>query len=258
MADYRSVSQYKSWKDCGYRYRLERIDKVWQRPAAWLGQGTAEHEAWEMYERSGRTMSLEAVKDVYRAAYEREINEACETTPNFAYWFASGPYKGEADIERRYKIGLDQNDGYLDWYAQHPNEVIWVAPDGTPGIEMKFDVVFGEVPVRGFIDAVIQIGDNVRVRDNKTGNMPGDDFQLAVYARSLEKLYDVEINTGDYWMGRKGGPTPIYDLSYWTAERLTEAFAEMDAGVRAGSFEPNPEPKKCMFCSVSSSCAFSM
>lgn len=259
MVDYRSVSQYKQYTNCPYSYYLQRVERVPQRYAAWLAQGVADHEAFEEYERSERTMTLGQMEAVFSEAYDREINKACEDEPDFDTWFASGPYGGRVDTERRYQLGMDQLDRYRAWYEKHPEEVIWIAPDGTPGIELGFDIELDNVRVRGFIDAVITMEgiDQAIVRDNKTGNLPGDDFQLATYAVALNKTYGTNIHTGDYWMGKTGKPTFGYDLTEWTEERLTDAFGAMDEGVRSENFEPDPEPAKCRFCSVAQSCKFS-
>src|SRR5690606_40927541 len=80
----------------------------------------------------------------------------------------------------------------------YPEEVIWVAEDGTPGIELGFDVDLDGVRVRGYIDQVLKADsdDSVRVRDVKTGAQPGDALQLKVYAVALEDTYDVRAPTG--------------------------------------------------------------
>ena len=259
MSEHRSVSQLKQYERCPYSYKLSRIDKVWQRPAAWLPQGSAVHEAAEAYERSGRSLTLDEAQDVFRESYVTHVNNYCESTPNLGMWFGSGPYAGEQDIERRFGIGLDQTAKYLDWYDQYPDEVIWIAPDGTPGIEIGFDVEMGGVPVRGFIDAVIVKDGEVIVRDNKTGNKPGDDFQLAVYAVALAIQFGIEQPTrGDYWMGRTGKPTREYDLSAWSAEKVSAKFRELEDNIVAGNFDPEPESSKCRFCDVSASCEYAL
>ncbi len=251
------MSQLKTYERCPYSYKLSRLDGVWERPAAWLAQGSAVHEAAEAWERSGRTMSLEQMQDVFRESYETHINKACETAPNFQVWFASGPYAGETDVERRYHIGLEQCDKYVRWYGNHPDEVIWVAEDGTPGIEIGFDIDLDGVMVRGFIDAVIKHGDSVVVRDNKTGAQPGDSFQLAVYAVALAEQYNiVQPTTGDYWMGKSGKPTVPYDLSEWTRDKVAGKFKELEDNITAGRFDPLPESSKCRFCSVSYACEY--
>lgn len=296
----RSVSQYNQYKRCPYAYKLSRIDKVWQRPAAWLPQGSAVHEAAEAWERSGRTMTLEEAQAAYTASFDREVGKYTAITPNIEWWTRSGPYTAARDIPRRYEIGLEQTAKYLSWYTKHPEQEIWIAPahtdpkcaivdqsqalvvDGerqwvhavdcecaepTPAIELEFRVDLDGVPVRGFIDAVIrevtssdpeEFREEITVRDNKTGNNPGDDFQLAVYKVMLETQYGVVIEQGDYWMGRSGKPTIPYDLTDWTRERVTEAFHELEANIQAERFEPDPEPSKCKFCDVSLSCKFAM
>jgi putative RecB family exonuclease len=257
---HRSVSQLKLYERCPHAYKLSRIDKVWQRPAAWLAQGSAVHEAGEAHERSGRTLTVDEAQDVFRDSYATHINEACEVTPNFQVWFKSGPYDGETDVTRRYNIGLDQVEKYINWYQTHPEEVIWIAPDGTPGIELGFDIDLDGVPVRGFIDAIIVNPDGeIVVRDNKTGNTPGDDFQLAVYAVALAEMYGIERPTrGDYWMGKVGKPTYPYDLTGWTRDKVSQKFRELENNIEAGIFDPDPEPSKCRFCDVSWSCDFAV
>lgn len=210
-----------------------------------------------------------------RAAYQRSRRGH----PNFEYWFASGPYRGAADIERRFGIGLGQVGKYFDWCEAHPGEVVWVADDGTPGIELEFDIELGVnedsrcaegehvadcecrigVPVRGFIDLVNVVGDQIQVRDHKMGNQPGDDFQLAVYALALAETYGIDQpKLGDYWMGKSGKATYPYDLTEWTKEAITERFVELDDNVKNERFDPKPSESVCGFCPVRTSCDFAV
>jgi putative RecB family exonuclease len=257
MPDYRSVSQRNSYDKCPYAYYLERIVKAWQRPAAWLPQGTAFHEAAEHFEKSNRTLTLEETQDVFREAYSRETNEMLEDTPNMEYWARSGPYDGEADIERRFTIGLNQVAGYLDYIESHPEDVLWITPDGTPAIELGFDIDLDGVRVKGYIDQVLD-----GPRDLKTGNKPGDDFQIATYDIALLVKYGVQFGKGDYWMAgssskRKNPVVVPHDVSDWTVEKVTEEFHRIDEGIKAGNFPADPERSKCQFCSVRTACSFS-
>lgn len=255
--EHRSVSQLKSYERCPYAYYLARIEKVWQRPAAWLAQGSAVHEAAEAYERSGRALTVEQTQNVFSESYQHHIDAACAITPNFEYWFKSGPYGGMVDVERRYLIGAEQVSKYISWYTTHPEEVIWIAPDGTPGIEIGFDIDLDGVLVRGFIDAVIHDGENLIVRDNKTGNSPGDDFQLGVYGVALSEQFGIDPPTfGDYWMGKSGKPTVPYRISDWTLDRVSEAFHALEDNIQAGRFEAKPDKKVCNFCDVALSCEY--
>src|SRR5262245_56662136 len=119
---YRSISQVKQYLPemggCPYSYYLARRLRAWDRPAAWLPMGTAVHKGVEEYEKSGRTMDLEQAQLLYRQSYVDSVNKMLSTTPNLDFWFSSGPYLGEADIERRFSIGEGQVEKYLNWAEQ--------------------------------------------------------------------------------------------------------------------------------------------
>lgn len=256
----RSVSQLNQFVRCPQAYKLSRIDKVWARPAAWLPQGTAFHAVAEEHERrihSGNPLTLHEAKELFKAEYAAGINELSEVTPNFQWWFWSGPYSGERDIERRYEIGLEQVEKFFAW-REDPGQQIWITPEGKPAIELEFAIELDGIIVRGFIDAVVVVDGEVMVRDYKTGNSPGDDFQLGVYALAVEMLYGVQIDLGDYFMAGKKGkpakPTAPYDLRHWTREKISARFREVEDQIQAGNFEPLPEPSKCGFCDVNYYC----
>lgn len=254
---HRSVSQYNQFYRCSWAYKLARIDKKWQRPAAWLPQGSAVHEAVEAYEKSGRTMTLEQAQQVYDESYSAHVTRYAEETPNFDYWSRSGPYAGEDDINRRFEIGREQVAKYIRWATSTDDRVVWIAPDGTPGIELGFDIDLDGVLVRGFIDQVSVVGDDVEVVDVKTGATPGDDFQLGVYSVALAETYGIEPpRLGAYWMGKSGKLTYPYEIGEWTRERVSAAFRRLEDDIQAERFEPKPDPKVCLFCSVATSCAY--
>lgn len=279
----RSVSQLNEFTKCPMAYKLSRIDKEWSRPAAWLPQGTAVHsvlEAVELARVQGTPMSLDEAKELFKETYSKHTGALCAETPNFDWWFWSGPYNGTRDVERRFEIGLEQIEKFFAWRDANGQE-IWVTPDkvdrrcmttenhehhvdgcecrpGEPAIELSFKIELDGILVRGFIDAVVVVNGKPLVRDYKTGAKPGDDFQLGVYALAVNTLFGTEITEGDYFMAGKKGvkakPTPVFDLSKWTREAVTKRFHEVEAEIQAGNFEAKPEPDKCGFCSVNFSC----
>lgn len=254
--DHRSVSQYNTFARCAYRYRLERIDKVWQRPASWLSQGVAVHAAMEAWERNNRKMSLEELGEVYAEEFTKNIEEQAETTPNFEYWFGSGPYDGPTDIERRFGLGIEQIEKLTGWARSHPDEKVWIAPDGRPGIELEFEEEMGGVKVKGFIDLVLETPQGLVVRDYKTGAKPGDVFQLTVYAEALRMKYGVDVYAGDFMMGKTGKPTKQHRFSLDDRDAVHEGFAWLEEQIDAGSYEPNPSRSNCQMCAVRTACEF--
>lgn len=198
-------------------------------------------------------MSLSEAQQAFDQSYTKEVARYAEITPNFDYWERSGPYDGRTDIERRWGIGMAQVAAYIKYYQEHPDEV----PDtygGDLAVEFSFDVMFGDVNVRGLIDVVV----DKKPRDNKTGKKPGDDFQLGTYAGALKVMYDIPFTTGDYWMAQQGRPTRPYDLTGWSLERLADEYGEVDEKIKAEDFTPNPSTENCMFCSVRNSCTFAV
>jgi putative RecB family exonuclease len=258
----RSVSQLSSYMEelggCNYRYFLVRIAQAWDKPAAWLPQGLAVHEAAEAWEMSDRQMPRDQVIEVYKEAYRAHTRRLAKDTPNFDYWSPSWKYVGWGDITRRALIGLEQINRYLDWYEKHPGERIWRTPKGEKAIEIRFDMSLGVVKVIGYIDQIIETGvHQLRLRDIKTGKKPGGVLQLKVYSLAVEKQYGVTISEGDYWMGGTGKPTrETYDLSSMSEEQMVDLFERMDRGVKAEEFEPSPDPDKCRMCPVRTACVF--
>lgn len=290
----RSVSQVKEYLaelgGCAHRYYLGRVVRAWERPAAWSPQGTAVHAAAEAWERSGRTMSREAVRDVFRTVYAEEIEKLTEKTPNWGLWFDSFQGSGDRDVERRYGQGLEQVDAYLDYYEAVPEEVVWVTPDGEPAIELEFNIDLDGVLMRGFIDQVVwvrpplpdkprtasgavsksrdaqeewarriavweELAFLLRVRDIKTGRNPGDPFQIGVYIVAIAEQLGIEVPAGDFWMARKGKATAPF--TPMTRDRIVELVHKADRGIKAGEFPPNPEEDRCTMCAFRTSCEFS-
>src|ERR1700744_3608116 len=96
-----SVSQYNSYTKCPYSWYLARRENAWQRPAAWLPQGSAVHtvaEHIELRKHAGNPMTLEEAQDLFRVEYSKEVGKYTEITPNFGWWFKSGQYDGETDV----------------------------------------------------------------------------------------------------------------------------------------------------------------
>ena len=258
MPKYRSVSQYNTYSQCAYRYKLGYIDKVWKRPASWLSQGIAVHAAMEEWEKSGRALETIDLIEIYKKEFRESVNEQAEVTPDFAYWFGSGRYGGAQDIERRFIIGKEQLLELVAYCEGSPEEKIWTAPNGDVGIELGFNVELGGVMVRGFIDQVIETPSGLRVRDIKTGAKPGDTFQLAAYAEALKQLYDVDVNEGDYLMGKTGKPTAVIPITEEDKKQVHETFKWLDDSITSEKFEPNPSKKNCVMCDVRTSCEFAI
>jgi putative RecB family exonuclease len=258
---WRSWSQLNEYNECGYRYYLKRIakdsngDQIWQRPAAWTVQGTAVHIAAEVWEKSDRILTDEEVTTIYTEAYWDQINERLEDTPNYSEWFASGPYRGFTDIDRRYKIGLDQIQSYLEFYRNDSPMDIPITINGSMAIEIPAEGLIGSVPVRGVIDGIMETDSGLRVRDIKTGKRLGDPMQLKIYQELIIQNFGIKIRFGDFWSGQTGVTTPVADLDALSLDDLTSEFQRLEEGINSERFDPKPSPA-CAMCDVQHACPF--
>lgn len=244
----RSVSQVNEYRRCPNAFYLRRVLGVKERPAAWLAQGTAVHRAAEMWERSLRQMGVEDALDIYSASYEEEIEKLAEIAP-FRDWYSSGPYRGEQDVDRRFTIGLQQTEKYVSYYwGPGKHETVWATPSGELALELEFNIILSDIRVRGFIDMVADTPKGVVVRDNKTGNQPGDTFQVATYSVALEHLYKERVIFGDYWMGKTGKPTKLYNIEDTDRSGVSSLFTEIDAKIKAEEFPPHDPVSACRYC----------
>ncbi|MFE8916864.1 RecB family exonuclease [Streptomyces globisporus] len=258
----RSVSQTEQYEKCGYRFYLQRVERVQERPAAWSFQGTAFHSAGEEYERSGRTKSEEEMVQLFSDQYSALVNKAMQKEPNLDWWMTAMKKPAGQDIEDRYKLGQSQVREYVRWSEVHQPRIAWIekGPDAVPALEFYFKVELGGIQVRGYIDQLVEDDEEpgqYRVRDLKTGATKSA-FQLETYKVAVEKQLGLEVNSGDWWTGKTGGLSPKkpLDLSEVTEEQVAARYVAMDQGVKAGKFEPNPG-FDCGFCSVSHACSFS-
>lgn len=252
---HRSVSQYSTYAKCSEQYRLEKVAGAPGLPAAWFHQGTAVHFAIEEWENSGRSMSDAEASAIGLEEYERQHNLALEKQPNVELWLTGGRVRPADDIEtRRARVPL-QIQGYIDHARASEWRVLQIGTD-TYATEYPFEIELAGVPVRGYIDQIIEHGPTGRlmVRDIKTGSkLPASVLQLVVYDFAVEDEFDIRPGWGDFYMAKNHSPTNPYNLTFFTRDMVSDMFARMDEGVRRGVFLPNPGDA-CRTCGVKEFC----
>lgn len=250
----RSVSQVDQYEKCGWRFYLQRVERVIPRPAAWSFHGTAFHSAAEAWERSSRVMGEEEVVGVFHDEYTALVNKALDTEPDTDKWLAAGRYTGGEDIERRYVLGMEHTRAYVKW-SQINEPDIWTEQDGAPALELSFMVELGGVKVRGFIDQALNEGEGtVRVRDLKTGSTKSK-FQLQTYSVAMRQQWGVNVEHADWYLAKDGRLSRPVKVGEVSEDEIGQRYADMDAGVKAGRFLANPG-YDCRFCDVSQACIF--
>ncbi|MEU8948767.1 PD-(D/E)XK nuclease family protein [Streptomyces sp. NPDC048489] len=250
----RSPSQTTQYEDCGWRWWLQRGERVEQRPAAWSHHGTAFHTAAEVFERSGRTMELDEVVQVFSDEYGALTDKALDKWADTDQWMSAGRYTGGEDIERRYVLGQQQTADYVAW--SHVNKPkFWTSPEGKPGLELDFMVELGGVKVRGFIDQLLDEEENtVRVRDLKTGSTKSK-LQLNTYSLAVQQKWGVKAPKADWYLAKDNRLSRPVKLTEEAVQETADRYAAMDAAVKRGEAPARPG-YNCNFCDVSHACVF--
>ncbi|MFI5802960.1 RecB family exonuclease [Streptomyces sp. NPDC051561] len=249
----RSVSQVEQYEKCPEQYRLRRVEKVSPRPAAWSHQGTAFHEACEVYEGSGRAMGSAEVEEVYSERYSALANASLDQEPDTDKWMTAGP-SGADDIAQRYTLGMRQTAAYVAW-AEKNQPQLWKSQGGRLGIELHLTAEISGIKVQGYVDQVPTEPDgSLRIRDLKTGSTKSK-FQLKTYGILARKVLGAVVNSADWYLAKTGGLSRTVDLTKVTEEEVGESFKALDEGVKAGNFPAKPG-FLCRFCDVSHACSF--
>jgi hypothetical protein len=189
-------------------------------------------DAWEnTLEDVRQRVGDEAMQQQFRTANKRKPEDK-------AWWYTNG---------------LEMLKKYQSW-RQESDWKIWTAPDGQPAIELNMMVNFGTVPVKMALDRIMQLPDGeLVVLDLKTGSRtPSTTLQLGFYSVGIELTYGVKPKYGSYWMARKGEPTPVVDLSWYTSDRLIRLAEMFNRARYEGLFVPNIS--NCSLCGYTAHC----
>lgn len=254
---HRSVSQIETYSDCSLKYRLQRYHPDVHQVPNWAGVGGgALHAAIQWIETTLGGGSVE-----WANAFEIAIKstEASSGVPRSA-WRVSGRGKENYDWWR--VEGADMLERYIQWSRDATTGPIY---EGM--IEHEFQVSIQGVQVKGFIDQVrVEPADTLangmpafHVIDIKTGRIPTDFFQLAVYGLAVhrETAQGTNLRAGDllgsFWNARTGELTSIDIWKRYTVEEIAWRVSAMDAAERAGIYLPSPSTF-CVACPVGHAC----
>jgi putative RecB family exonuclease len=259
--EYLSHSSLEDVRSCSYKYKLRKIDRVAQRPSWSLIGGNAVHSVTEAIDKRDFGIPVEPVELDFMAVFSglTELAMEAEDKLSTAHFYASGRKSKEWPDKENEKWWLQNGPPMVQrWidFKRVTNWEIWITPQGDPAIELALHAEYGGVPVKGYLDRVMELPNgDLAVLDLKTGaNEPKSDGQLGQYADMVAKLLGEEYRPkwGTYWMGRTGSLTPPVDLAP-LARGLDRDYGVAKTIIEQDLFLTSPS-MLCGSCSVNQSC----
>jgi len=199
------------------------------------------------------------LKEIWDHAFLSEIGVVEERTGTNPVDWRVGGRESKANPDKENKAWWDENglkmfENFVTSFKNNKWK-IWTTPDGKPGIELGFDLFFGDVRIKAFADLVfINEDGSLTVVDLKTGAYtPDSAMQLGVYASCIEMQYGIRPQHGAYYKARSAMLEPSPGLELWTIPVLTDLFAQFERGIQAEIFLPNLN-MMCKSCGVQDYC----
>lgn len=257
--DYLSYSSLSSWLDCGERFRLERVLNAPQSDAWWFIGGDAVHKATEDCDIDGITSEQDARTywdTIWQTSISRLYDDGVDLSTikaggrksaqwpdkeNQKWWEVNGPEFVVAWVKWRERV-------FQDGWQFHQT-------DTSSGIEVRVEIEFPDVRVKGYIDRVmVNRHGQLVVVDLKSGHhVPASSLQLGIYALGYAQLHNVTPSLGAYWMARNGDISEPTSLLHYTFDTVGGWFAAAKRGIEAEVFIPHVGPL-CRGCSVAPYC----
>ena len=196
---------------------------------------------------------------IWDEAFLAQIAEVeAKSNSNPTDW-RTGGRKTKDNPDKENKVWWDENgkkmlDDFIQSYKAN-NWKVWVTPQGVPAIELGMTCMFGDVPIKAFVDLVFENPDgSLTVVDLKTGaRTPDSSLQLGVYAACVEMTFGIRPQYGAYYSARSATLEPSGGIERWTEPVLTEMFAQFQRGLDAQIFLPNIG-MSCGTCGVKDYC----
>ncbi|MGL4178292.1 MAG: PD-(D/E)XK nuclease family protein [Dermatophilaceae bacterium] len=256
-----SYSQASTLDKCGGQYYLERGLGVPSRPNWAQVGGSAAHSATEYFDRllmnTGEFVHWDApaVKEKFLELFESETSNT-ESKSKFE--------RSEFRATGRASKEWPDKRGPRWWETRGPEMVAqwmrWIdaSPWDVSGVEVEFEFMVEETPVKGFIDRVLEREvDGGRVEhailDLKFGTLTPGPEQLYTYRLGLQEQHGIHASWGTYYMAQTGGNTPYVDFSTSPVEEVRYNYRMAQRQRMSGDFRYRPS-NLCGSCSVNAYC----
>lgn len=259
LPEHVSYSQMKSYAECPYRFTLERVWKVPEKPSVWLLGGSAFHDVVEHQELARLDLGEPIT---WTEAWDKQVAQA-ETkhpgVPLSEYRRAGRVSKAnpnKEDVDFWQKLGPQMVSSYGHWRRIVP----WIVAtlDDRPAIEWEINVDLDGVPLVGAADILFEDpreGTLIAV-DLKTGATKKETpDQLGTYAACVRLVTGREVKWGTFYRAREGQHDGLRWMEMYHPDRLKFEYGQFQTLRDSGFAMPN-RAEHCNWCSVRDYCIY--
>lgn len=260
---HRSFSQVKQLRKCGFQFKLQRIDRVPDRPMVNAVAGTAVHTGTEFVDKQILNGTTDRDDIAKWASHEADIALAkqVEHFEGEGWPVAAWRKYPRQSFEWFRDTGIPNSiRAYTDWRFDNPDFELVNVPDFGPAIEVPFNYYIGDQLITGFIDRIFTSREHGGYYpiDLKSGKKPDTDEQLGLYAQALNKALGWQVTWGYYLYQLKSGVakmTPALRVDHWNDEKLGQVYLPATRLIDLGIYIPSPG-EQCQHCGVADACPF--
>lgn len=237
-----SYSAFTTWLECGWKYKLTRVDQVQTEHAVWFTGGSAVHKATEIYDLEPDKFAT--LEELWNHAWFEQVQEDEKYHGDMGNW----QYAKREDMSWWYGEGLWMVERWLHFRGRG-----WTPYKDF--IEKPIELPIGDTILRGAVDRVMtDFEGKLVLLDIKTGaSAQKSAMQLATYSWALDRLYDVKVDKVGFWDARTGHVS-LWGIDNYSHEKLDSIYSTFDKARKHDIFIPNMS--NCSRCEVLSYCTY--
>ncbi len=241
LPEYLSFTQLAAYSNCPLQYKFAHVLKIplQEKPAQVFGK-SMHNTLFEIIEsRLQRELSLKDVLEIYESCW---IDE----------WYESIKQRNQY-----YKSGKNAVKKIFKEFKDFPPPVAQIS--GRPALEQKFKFELQGHSIKGKIDRIDKINEEVEIIDYKTGAFKDklrseEKDQLIIYQMAIEKVFGMKVKRLTYHYLEEGKRNS-FEANQKDKEKVIERTVEKAKLIRKRRFEPNPG-WHCRYCDFNNICEY--
>jgi len=254
-----SYSQLAAFEKCPLQYKLAFVLKIPRRGRAVYSFGKTIHKTLYDFLREitikGRQKDLFGLK---AGNLPEKKDNSCEFKHLLEIYkrnWIDRWYESKGQKDEYYRLGKKIIKNFYDSYCKENPEILSV--NGTPALEIPFSLKLQGNIIKGQIDRIDKVGEEVVIIDYKTGNPKKklareDKEQLLIYQLAVEEVFKMKPRALVYYYLNEGSK-----ISFLADEKekneMKEKIVKEIEEIKNSDFEARPG-RHCAFCDFRDIC----